>query len=139
MVATRCRLWCWALVALGLSPTHIVADSPDQTARDVVTLAAHIDQVIAAKWAAQRAKPTHAADDAEFLRRVHLDLVGRIPTVADVRAFLDDRASDKRLRVVQRLLDHPQYVEHFTAVWRQQMLPQNNDQNVQFLAQNLEV
>src|SRR5262249_6431909 len=98
-----------------------------------------IDGAIAAKWAARGVRPTHAADDAEFLRRAHLDLVGRIPTVADVRAFLDDDVPDKRLLMVTRLLDHPRYVEHFTTDWRQHMLPPNNDQQAQFLASNLEV
>jgi hypothetical protein len=128
------------LVFLGvaISPQLVGAGPPDAQARDVAALAERIDQAIAAKWVARGVKPTHAADDAEFLRRVYLDLVGRIPTVADARAFLDDGSADKRLRLVNRLLSHPQHVEHITTAWRQMWMPQTNDRNVQFLARSLE-
>ena len=48
--------------------------------------------------------PGARADDAEFLRRLYLDLVGTVPTVAEVRAFQKDRASDKRQKKVEELL-----------------------------------
>src|SRR5438105_6199559 len=107
------RLGALALSLLGLAlvPQFARADSPATRAvdRDVLACADKIDQLIAAKWAAHGAEPTRTADDAEFLRRVSLDLTGRIPTVADVRAFLDDTSSDKRLRQVRRMLEHPRY------------------------------
>jgi hypothetical protein len=139
MAAKRWGILGFALVGFAIVPERVGAEPPDRTARDVAALADAIDQAVAAKCAARGVKPTHATDDAEFLRRVCLDLSGRIPTVADVRAFLDDRSADKRQRAVQRLLEHPRYVEHFTTVWRQMMLPQNNDRNAQFLAASLEV
>lgn len=49
------------------------------------------------------------AGDAEFLRRVHLDLAGRIPSAAEARAFFDDHAPDKRTRLIDRLLAGPDY------------------------------
>ena len=121
------------------APKRIVAGPPDNLDRDAAALAQRIDQAIAAKWAARGIRPTHEADDAEFLRRVSLDLVGRIPTVADTRDFLDDHAADKRSRVVMRLLSHAQHVEHFKTAWRQMMMPNTNDRNLQFLASNLEL
>ena len=62
--------------------------------------------------------------DAEFLRRVTLDLVGRIPTVAEARAFLDDAAADKRGRLVERLLASPGYAAQAAQVWRAVLVPQ---------------
>ena len=59
------------------------------------------------------------ADDAEFLRRVTLDLAGRIPSVPETRAFLDDKAADKRTKVIDQLLagsDHPRRMEELFHV-----------------------
>src|SRR5262249_9225173 len=46
------------------------------------------------------------------------------PPVSVARAFLDDPAPDKRLRLVEKLLDSPAYVTHFTNVWRALLLPE---------------
>lgn len=66
-----------------------------------------IDGIILAK--ADGKKPSAGADDAEFLRRVHLDLAGRIPSVAQTRAFLQDTSPDKRARMIDQLLAGPDY------------------------------
>ena len=58
------------------------------------------------------------ADDAEYLRRVYLDLVGKIPTAAEARDFLDDSSPDKRSRLVEDLLDSPAYLTHATEIYR---------------------
>jgi hypothetical protein len=112
--------------------------SPDPAGRDIQDLAAKIDEHIAAKWAASHVKPAEPASDAEFLRRVYLDLAGRIPRVAEIRDFLDDTSPDKRQRVVEQLLDGPQYIGNFTSVWRAVLLPQNNNQQLQLFSQQLE-
>jgi hypothetical protein len=70
-------------------------------------------------------------DDGAFLRRVYLDLVGRIPSVAEAREFLADDASDKRSRIVDQLLTDDKvsarnseyHAEHFARLWRRIMLP----------------
>ncbi len=69
-------------------------------------------------------EPAPLSDDAEFLRRVYLDLAGRIPTVSQTRAFLADKRSDKRDRLVEQLLASPRYATHFTNVWRALLLPE---------------
>jgi len=83
---------------------------------------------VEARLAATGVKPAPAADDAEYLRRVSLDLGGRAPRVAAAREFLDDPSPGKRKRAVDGLLDGPQYVRHFTHVWRTLLLPPNNQQ-----------
>jgi hypothetical protein len=57
--------------------------------------------------------PAPAADDGEYIRRVTLDLVGRVPTLPETTAYLADRAPDKRERLVDRLLASPGFGEHW--------------------------
>src|SRR5262245_16781693 len=66
-----------------------------------------IDVRIAVPDYAGRAAPI--ASDAEFLRRIYLDLTGTIPAAADVRAFLDDKAADKRIKLIDKLLASPEH------------------------------
>ncbi len=109
----------------------LFADAPARgeiMAVDAATLAARIDDLIAKKWKEKGVQPAPLADDAEYLRRVYLDLVGRIPRVAEVHAFLEDKHPDKRLGLVNRLLENPLYVTHLSATWRSILLPPTNQQ-----------
>ncbi len=62
------------------------------------------------------APPSPAADDAEFLRRVTLDLHGIIPTADEARAFLDGRSTDKRAKLIDALLASPRFARHMATV-----------------------
>jgi hypothetical protein len=97
--------------------------------QEAQALAGRIDRLLAERWAAAKVKPAAPADDAEFLRRVWLDLAGTIPSVSDVRSFLDDRRPDKRQRLVEQLLSSPAYATHFSHVWRAAILPEKANQN----------
>jgi hypothetical protein len=99
---------------------------PIRDARDVRELTARIDRLIAARWAEAGVEPAPRADDATFLRRVYLDVAGRVPSVAESRAFLKDSATDKRERLVETLLASNDYANHFTNVWRVLLLPEAN-------------
>jgi hypothetical protein len=59
-----------------------------------------------------------AADDETFLRRVCLDLTGRLPTAEDMRRFLADTASDRRSRAIDRLLSSEAYAVNWGRYWR---------------------
>jgi hypothetical protein len=101
----------------------------------VPALATCIDQRIAAAWD-KDVKPAAQADDAEFFRRVHLDLAGRIPSIVEIRDFLDDPRPEKRRLWVERILqsapDDPSYRDaycnHFANVWRSWLLTPTNQQ-----------
>jgi hypothetical protein len=94
------------------------------SAAEVQALADKIDQHLAARWDSTKVIPAPRADDSEFLRRVYLDLAGRIPSVAESRAFLRDRRTDKRARLVEQLLSGSRYTVHFTNVWRALLIPE---------------
>jgi hypothetical protein len=91
-------------------------------AADPADLAGRIDARLSARWSADRVQPAPPADDAEFLRRVYLDLAGRIPRPADVYEFLADKSVDKRSKLIDRLLDEPRFAVHFANVWRAELL-----------------
>ena len=76
------------------------------------SLPAEIDLRIRQKLEAQKIQPAPAADDAVLLRRLTLDLVGRIPTVAETQAYLKSSAPDKRRQAVERLMQSPGFVRH---------------------------
>jgi hypothetical protein len=100
--------------------------SAADTPADAAGATAKINELIAQRWAAAKAQPAAPASDAEFLRRVYLDLLGRIPTVFEVRAFLDNTTPNKRQRCVEQLLARPAFSTHFARVWRAWLLPDSN-------------
>ena len=76
-----------------------------------------IDRLVNAKLARLNIAPSPRCDDAEFLRRVTLDLIG---TLADGRrgpAFLADKSTDKRARWVDALLDRPEFADYWALKW----------------------
>ena len=71
-----------------------------------------IDRMIDAGCQQRNVTPAGLASDAEFLRRVSLDLTGTIPSAVEASAFLGDASPDKRRKLIDRLLDSPQYARH---------------------------
>jgi hypothetical protein len=90
-------------------------------------LTRRVDEELAALWAAEKIHPVGPASDAEFMRRVYLDLLGRTPSVAEAREFLGDSSGDRREALVDRLLAHHDHATHFAAVWRRILLPDEVD------------
>jgi hypothetical protein len=128
------RLRVPAVIALVACSPFAAAAPPDPQA-----VADRIDARILAALDADKVTPAGPASDAEFLRRVTLDVLGRIPTVAEARAFLADQSPDKRERLVDRLLASPQAVNHAAAVWRAALVPQAaTNPDVQHLNVSLE-
>src|SRR5262245_18577802 len=139
MDSLRQRARGWALLCVALALMLARAGQPDPADPDVAALADSIDHHLAARWAASGVKPTRPADDAEFLRRVSLDVIGRIPRVnVQMHAWLADKSLDKRRQLVEQMLESGLYVEHFTNVWRRMLLPPGNDQQAQALAANFD-
>ena len=80
----------------------------------------YINEQITASWAEADLRPSADATDGEWCRRVYLDLIGRIPKVDELKAFLGDKSSTKRSDLVARLLGEEyedDYSRHWTDVW----------------------
>lgn len=67
--------------------------------------------------------PSEPCADHTFIRRATLDVIGRTPTVEEVRAFLGDESPDKRTRLIDRLLENPEYGEHWANKWADLLRP----------------
>lgn len=76
-----------------------------------------IDRMVADRLQKLNILPSGLCSDAEFLRRVYLDIIGRIPTPAEARQFLDDAQGDKRASLVSDLLKRPEYADLWTLRW----------------------
>jgi hypothetical protein len=114
------RLRVCALLGVLLVPAAGRAAEPDPAD----ALAVLIDKHLAADWAARGIRPAAPADDAEFARRVYLDLIGRTPKVSELREFLADADPHKRAALVEKLLGMPSHAAHFAATTRAAWLPQ---------------
>ncbi len=115
-------LWLPGLALLLLAGSAASAAEP--TAANAQALAAKIDQLLTQRWAEANVEPAPPADDAEFVRRVYLDLAGRIPSAAETRVFLADTRADRRARLVEQLLAGPRFAMHFAGVWRALLIPE---------------
>jgi hypothetical protein len=91
---------------------------------DPQKLADRIDAHLDARLKAEKVPAAPPADDVEFLRRVYLDLTGRIPAPRDVYDFLADKSPGKRARLVDDLLETPRYASHSASVWRAALAPE---------------
>ncbi|MFM7035564.1 MAG: DUF1549 domain-containing protein [Planctomycetia bacterium] len=81
---------------------------------------AFINGLIAAGWEDGGIKPSVAATDGEWCRRVFLDIIGRIPSFEELQAFLQDKSPAKKADLVARLLGDEyvdEYARHWTDVW----------------------
>jgi len=86
--------------------------------------AADIDAMVRTEWAKAGVTPAPRADDARWLRRVYLDVVGTIPPPEAALAFASDASPDKRARVVDQLLASPAYADHWTNYWEDALMGQ---------------
>ncbi len=76
-----------------------------------------IDKLLEEGWKKAGVKPAKPATDDEFMRRVYVDLLGRIPNVQEARAFLGTRETDKRPKLIEYLLEHPDFAKNFATQW----------------------
>jgi hypothetical protein len=82
-----------------------------------------IDELVWSKLKSLSITPSEPCDDATFLRRVYCDLIGRLPTPEEVRAFLADSSSEKREKLVDALLRRPEYADFWANKWADLLRP----------------
>jgi hypothetical protein len=92
---------------------------PETTAEVPATLPESnpIDRLVNARLRALRMMPAERCDDSTFVRRAYLDACGILPTSAQTRAFLADRRPDKRARLIDDLLERPEFADFWALKW----------------------
>lgn len=100
-------------------PSSFADESASAAGKDPAQMSVieFIDHQIRQGYADNEITPSPIASDEEWVRRVYLDIVGRIPTLTEVKAFLEDENVRKRPQLVQQLLESPDYVRNFTTIW----------------------
>lgn len=76
-----------------------------------------VDDLVFAKLKTIGMPPSGIADDGTFIRRVTLDITGRLPTAGEMKDFLASKEAGKRSALIDRLLDSPDYAEYFANKW----------------------
>jgi hypothetical protein len=89
----------------------------DQSPPSDFVPAGKLDELVSAEWKKLGVAPAPLASDEEFLRRIYLDLIGTPPTPDEIRAFLGNAAADKRGKLVDALLERPEYVDFWSLKW----------------------
>jgi hypothetical protein len=113
---TAVSVWYANLVA---SSTLIVPFA-NKLAPDTFTKAARnnaIDDFVLRKLARLQLPPSGLCNDREFIRRAYLDAAGILPTPEEVQRFLADRRPDRRARLIDALLDRPEFVDYWAYKW----------------------
>jgi hypothetical protein len=77
----------------------------------------YVDELVFKKLKEIGMPPSGVADDATFIRRVTVDIAGRLPRPDEVSAFVKDTSPDKRDKLIDRLLDSPDYADYFANKW----------------------
>ncbi len=81
-----------------------------------------IDELVLRKLEALRIPPSPVCTDAEFLRRAYLDAAGILPRPEELQKFLADKSPGKRARLIDALLERPEYVDYWTYKWSDMLL-----------------
>jgi len=87
------------------------------SAADTSAASKQIDALVAKGLAKEKLKANKPASDETFLRRVYLDVTGRIPTPEEAQAFLSSKEANKRAKLIDKLLASDGYVHHFYNYW----------------------
>jgi hypothetical protein len=89
-----------------------------------------VDELVAKKLRLLGLPPSPVSDDAAFLRRVTVDVAGRLPTRDEAEAFLTDSSTDKRDRAIDRLATSTDYADNFAGKWSAILRNQRTDETL---------
>lgn len=81
-----------------------------------------VDDLVLAKLSELRIPPSPLCDDSTFIRRVYLDTLGVLPSRQDLSRFLGDTRGDRRARLIDSVLDRPEYVDYWAYKWSDLLL-----------------
>ena len=83
----------------------------------------YIDDLVWKKLERLGLTPSKPAPEHKILRRAYIDIIGRTPTAEEARAYLADKSDDRRAKLIDRLLDSPEYTDHWANKWADLLRP----------------
>ena len=119
-----------------LPATSSATSSLPKTAAHASDQVAYINEFIHQGWQAHNLHASPVATDGEWCRRLYLDLLGRIPTVDEVEQYLRDHSTDKKAKLVNRLLSDQsveEYAQNWSNLWTTILIgrpPAGNDRSL---------
>jgi hypothetical protein len=103
-----------ARYAGGVTSTQILVPAANDGQPFPVTFPHNeIDEFVTAKLRKLNIHPSDLCSDVDFVRRIYLDVIGKLPTADETREFLADRSPDKRAKLIDRLLERPEYAMYW--------------------------
>lgn len=118
-----------ALAGFAANGAALARDEPQPGSPSAEDRVARLNDLLKPGWTENGVTPSARATDAEFLRRAFLDLVGRIPTVQEAASFLENKDRGKRAKLIDYLLEHPDYARNFSNVWTVSLIGRGNQGN----------
>jgi hypothetical protein len=100
-------------------PMGTISSETWLSAKTTPLLAGEIDRLVGKDLKKSNIQPAPLAGDEQFLRRVWLDLTGRLPMPADIKDFLADKDTNKRAKMIDRLLETEDYARHWALYWQE--------------------
>jgi len=100
--------------------------------------AAEIDRLVNGQLAKANVKAAPLTSDEQFLRRVYLDVTGKLPAPSDIREFLLDKSPDKRAKLIDKLLASEDYARHWALYWRDVIASRMTNQRAQPFARHFD-
>jgi len=94
-----------------------MAQASGKSDTGTVSAAKQIDALLAKDWQANKLQPNAPVSDETFVRRIYLDVAGRITTYREAETFLNSKDPDKRRKLIDELLASDGYVQHFFNYW----------------------
>ena len=121
LVISSLFLFAFACLMLSCTKTTVAPT------RQVSSSTKHLDRYINAALKREGIQPSELSEDTEFLRRVHLDLTGKIPNPEEVLDFLKDGSSTKRQKKIRQLLASDAYLDYWTGLWVNWLIGRRED------------
>ena len=88
-----------------------------------VAMTSRIDQLVDELWQENDVVPVDLANDETFLRRVYLDVIGRVPTIGEYNQFFELDTQDRRSKLIDELLDSREHALHMGGIWKRILVP----------------
>ncbi|WP_417385262.1 DUF1549 and DUF1553 domain-containing protein [Gimesia sp.] len=108
-----------------LPPVEALPESASDEA--IVTF---INHRIQDGWKAANIEPSPFATDEEWVRRVYLDVIGRIPTTVEAEQFLKSTQPDKHQQLIRKLTSNPSYVTNWSTIWTRLLIGRTTTRNI---------